>query len=157
MEDHTQPPKSSNSIIIGISVFVLIAIVTFTLTRDKTNSINNSQTPMTQTTTPTLTQNSQVADGTYQATGSYTSPAGPETIDISLTIIDGVITESTFVSNATNASSVKFQGMFGEGYKDVVIGQSITTLKLDKVSGSSLTPKGFNDAVDQILTQASQS
>lgn len=93
-------------------------------------------------------------DGTYTATGSYISPAGEETIDVSITLEGGVITASEFTGNATNEKSVTYQGLFASGYEDQIIGKMVNEVALDKVSGSSLTPKGFNDALDQIRTQA---
>jgi hypothetical protein len=50
--------------------------------------------------------------------------------------------------------SVQFEGMFADSYKPLVVGKSVDSINLDKVSGSSLTPKGFNDALDQIKSQA---
>lgn len=96
----------------------------------------------------------EYTDGTYSATGSYVSPAGEETVDVSITLEGGVITATEFTGNATNEKSINFQGLFASGYQDQVIGKRVDEVALDKVSGSSLTPKGFNDALDQIRTQA---
>lgn len=93
-------------------------------------------------------------DGVYTTTGNYTSPGGPETIDVTLTVEDGVIVDASVVSNAENPGSKMFQGKFIEGYKEFVIGQELADLSLSVVSGSSLTPKGFNDALEDIRTQA---
>ncbi|KXK09170.1 MAG: hypothetical protein UZ21_OP11001000228 [Microgenomates bacterium OLB22] len=49
------------------------------------------------------------------------------------------------------------QGLFAEGYKTQVVGKSIDELKLDVVNGSSLTPKGFEDALQKIKTEAAAS
>lgn len=93
-------------------------------------------------------------DGTYSTEGNYTSPGGPETIDVTLTIKDGVVTEADVVANATNPGSVMWQGKFVEGYKAEVIGKNLADLELSNISGSSLTPKGFNDALVEIRAQA---
>lgn len=93
-------------------------------------------------------------DGTYSATGMYQSPAGKEEIGISITLQNGVITDTTFTPKATNEVSIKLQGMFANGYKAVVVGKTLDEVKLDKVSGSSLTPKGWNDAIEKIKLEA---
>jgi uncharacterized protein with FMN-binding domain len=93
-------------------------------------------------------------NGSYEAMGHYTSPNGPETIDIKVTIKDGIITDTTAIPQATFPKSQNFQGLFTNGYKPLVVGKKLDEVKLDKVSGSSLTPKGFNDAIEQIKAQA---
>lgn len=93
-------------------------------------------------------------DGVYSAIGDYNSPAGLETIDVTLTVADGVVTDATVDANATNPGSKMWQGKFIEGYKEQVIGKKLSDLSLTKVSGSSLTPKGFNEALVEIRTEA---
>lgn len=111
------------------------------------------------TTTPVtapITTGSAVVykDGTYAVVGEYTSPAGAETIHVSLSIKDGIVTSSTVVGDAQNSISKRMQADFIANYKQFVIGKKISDLSLSKISGSSLTPKGFNDALVKIKTQA---
>jgi uncharacterized protein with FMN-binding domain len=94
-------------------------------------------------------------DGTYNATGKYNSPAGPETIEVTVTLKGDVVTDATVVSDATNTKSKFMQGMFIDNFKPQVIGKKIQDIHLTKVSGSSLTPIGFNDALTKIETKAS--
>lgn len=94
------------------------------------------------------------ADGTYAATGSYESPAGPETVGVSVTLADGLVTAVTVTPEATNPASQKFQNQFASGVADVVVGQPIDGLSVDAVSGSSLTPEGFNAALVEIAADA---
>lgn len=96
-------------------------------------------------------------DGTYAATGNYVSPAGPEEMDISLTLEDGVITDATFVGKAEHPTSVKMQTNFSEGFAAEVVGRPIDELSLTVVNGSSLAPKGFMDAVSKIQAEAAAS
>lgn len=103
-------------------------------------------------TTPVVIQSYK--DGTYSSTGEYTSPAGKEEVGVSLTLKNNIVTDVTFTPKATNEISVKLQTMFADGYKTLVVGKDINTVKLNKVSGSSLTPKGFNDAIEKIKLQA---
>lgn len=95
-------------------------------------------------------------DGTYKADGSYKIPEDnkSEAISISLTIKDGVVTDSTVSQKAADGKSVLYQEVFAAGYKELVVGKKLDTLKLDVVSGSSLTSGGFNEAVEKVKMQA---
>lgn len=93
-------------------------------------------------------------DGSYTAVGSYTSPAGGETVTLQVTLKDGIVIDSKVTPHATNAISVKMQTAFVSGFKQFVVGKKIAGIELSKVSGSSLTPKGFNDALAKIKVQA---
>lgn len=97
---------------------------------------------------------SSYKDGTYSATGNYVSPGGAREIEVSITIADGKITDSTFVGKAEDPQSKRFQGEFSQGYKAMIVGKNIDEVELTKVSGSSLTPQGFNDALTKIKTEA---
>ncbi|MBA4607765.1 MULTISPECIES: FMN-binding protein [Aeromicrobium] len=94
--------------------------------------------------------------GEYEATGSYTTPDGQtQSIDVEVTLAaDGTITELDADGNAEGGNSEQFQGKFESGIDAQVEGRKITDLDVDKVSGSSLTSGGFNDAIDQIIGQA---
>ncbi len=93
-------------------------------------------------------------DGTYNVVGKYTSPKGPEEIAIKLTLKDGKIADVVVTPKATFEASINWQTKFAGGVKAAVVGKSIADLKLDKVSGSSLTPQGFNDGLEQVRAQA---
>lgn len=104
--------------------------------------------------TPAAAEEPEYADGTYTATGSYESPAGPETVGVSITLADGMVSAVTVTPEATNPASQKFQTQFASGVADVVMGKPIEGLSVDTVSGSSLTPDGFNAAVAEIAADA---
>lgn len=101
-----------------------------------------------------IVQSEDLADGQYQATGSYKSPAGDEELGVTITIQDNIVTDASVDVVAENQVSIKMQTLFQEGFQEEVIGKNITEVELDKVNGSSLTSVGFNDAVDQIIEQA---
>lgn len=94
------------------------------------------------------------ADGTYTATGSYVSPGGQESIEVTLTLTSDVVSAVEVVSNADNPNSVRYQGEFISGIEDVVVGVPLDELEVDKVAGSSLTSGGFNQAVETIKGEA---
>ncbi len=99
---------------------------------------------------------SEYKDGTYKAVGNYVSPGGPREVNLTLTLKDGVVTDSVFQGLATDPTSKRFQGEFTEGYKPMVVGKNIDAIAITKVSGSSLTPKGFTDALEKIKVEAKE-
>ncbi len=177
MEDNspvTETPQSSakksgapvGMIAAGLVVLAVVGAVTYKInsmssstdsTETSTMAKADENTSTSASATPTSIQAANYKDGTYDVKGAYTSPAGPETIDVKLTLKDNKVTDAEVVSEATNPKSKFMQGAFISGYKDMVIGKNINDIHLEKVSGSSLTPKGFNDALEQIKTQAQSS
>ena len=123
----------------------------------------NTSAPTTPT-TPSKTTTPAVADttkrankyknGTYSATGNYNSPSGYESIGVSITIANDIVTASTVTPETNSRTSLRYQEAFVSGYKSYVIGKNIDTIVLDRVSGSSLTPAGFNNALDAIKSEA---
>jgi major membrane immunogen (membrane-anchored lipoprotein) len=100
------------------------------------------------------TGSSAYADGTYEADGTYQSPAGEESVGVSLTLADGKVTAVTVTPKATDSNSVRFQGEFQDGISSEVVGKGLDELEVSKVSGSSLTSGGFNAAVETIKAEA---
>lgn len=93
-------------------------------------------------------------DGTYDAEGTYQSPGGNESIKVSITLADDVVTEVTVTPEATSGNAAQYQKAFAGGIGDVVVGKNIDDLEVSKVSGSSLTSGGFNDALETIKADA---
>lgn len=152
-----------NKYIIPAAVVVIIAIAviatnSFSESSDKkiavsTPSVTVSQPSPTQPVDTPATHQAYPS-GTYEATGHYVSPGGPREVNVSVVLENGTITDATFVGLATDPTSMRFQGEFADNYKPMVIGKNIDEVSLTKVAGSSLTSKGFNDALNQIKEQA---
>jgi hypothetical protein len=118
-------------------------------------SVNIDTAVDTTTPIPAAEENtSEYTDGTYSATGSYTSPGGKESLPVTLTLENDVIVSVSVQTPATNPNSQKFQTIFAENFQTLVVGKNINEVNLTKVSGSSLAPKGFNDAVAKIRVEA---
>lgn len=101
-------------------------------------------------------ESSVYEDGTYSATGTYTSPAGPESIKVTLTVKDDVVTGVSVQPQASNEKSVNFQNLFATGISAQVVGKSLDEIGgFSSVNGSSLTPDGFDAALADIQAQAS--
>lgn len=94
-------------------------------------------------------------DGVYEAEGSYSNPGGLSTVKVEVTLADGVISVVKVTPEATNGTSKGFQQKFASGIAPAAVGKSIDELDISKVSGSSLTSQGFNQAIDQIKADAS--
>ena len=158
MEENPSVEPSKSTFPKAVIVIVLVVIVAlaggwYELNKNK----NASSVPKAiETATPTISikQASSYKNGSYTAVGGYISPGGQEEIGVSLILKDGVISEITVEPKATRPMSMKMQGMFSGNYKPMVIGKNIDEVTLDKVSGSSLSPKGFNDAITKIKEQA---
>ena len=110
---------------------------------------------------PELTNNSNVTaitavykNGEYTQSSGYLSPGGTEQIQVKLKLENDIIVDTAVEFKPTKSESVTFQEIFTQNYKQYVLGKNITEVILDKVSGSSLTPKGFNNALEKIKAQA---
>jgi uncharacterized protein with FMN-binding domain len=133
------------------------AASTSTPTAGSTATTPATELPSTTTTVTTADAVSEsaklYANGTYTAEGAYTSPMGAESITVTVTVDVGSVTAVTVVPHGTGASAV-WQGKFVSGVETVVLGKDLGELNLTNVSGSSLTPIGFNAAIEAIKAQA---
>ncbi|MDF1478292.1 FMN-binding protein [Leifsonia sp. H3M29-4] len=112
-------------------------------------------TPQTdQSTTPADTGAGTYADGTYTESANYQSPNGTETIDVTITLADDVITDVQVVGHGESPDSKHYQGEFIGGIDAIVVGKDIDSISVSKVAGSSLTSGGFNKAVEAIKLDA---
>lgn len=126
----------------------------------------SAQTPATQnsgqasTTSPSSSNaagtpaESTYKDGTYSADGTYTSPNGQEKVGVELTLAADKVSAVNITTHPSNPNTRKFQGEFASGISAQIVGKSIDELNVSKVAGSSLTSGGFNEAVDNIKSQA---
>lgn len=137
-------------------------------TTDNTAANTNSQVPsqaQTQTQAqvktkvpvkiPIVTKStSTYKDGTYNAQGTYDSPAGMEGIAVSVTLQNDVVVSSTVTNQAGDRTSSRYQDKFINNFQGYVVGKNIDSINLGVIGGSSLTPEGFNQALLKIKAQA---
>ena len=161
MEEQIQNTQANGTgkYILPTVVAALIVFAAIGLYYYRTNSTDASIQPGTMMQNqnrigPAMMQSGKYKRGTYSMTGNYISPGGPREVKVAIILTDGVITEATVEGTATDATSKRFQGEFVENFKPMVIGKNIDEVVLTKVAGSSLTPKGFNDALDKIKAAA---
>ena len=97
----------------------------------------------------------QFANGTYTVAASYFTPRRTKhDMDITLTIVDDVITAATITYDGEVASSPNHT-RFDEAYRAEVIGKPLEQVSLSRTGGASLTSAAFNEALVEIKTQAS--
>ena len=171
MEPQNQTPQASHTphkkigIVIGILVVFAVAFVAIfsghtsgdITAPDQTASTAVQTTPVETTTTGTSSRTASAStykDGTYTATGTYMSPGGQDHVGVTLTLASDIVTDVTVTPEPGDNESARYQNKFVSGYKQYVVGKNIADIHLTRVSGSSLTPIGFQDALTQIETQA---
>lgn len=156
--EKSKETSSIGKIALPIGVVVIIAIAAIALYTSQSGEVTQPAPQITQESqSPQDTQTAgttEYADGIFAATGNYVSPGGPREIGVTITLENGVITDSTFEGRAQDATSRRFQGEFADNYKQLIVGKSIDEVSLTKVSGSSLTPIGFTEALEEIKAQA---
>lgn len=158
--------KSQGKAVIGIIVaVVLVAAVTAVVVFSSRQSNNQGVTADNETAqtnqattsgsgTNNATTSGSYKDGTYSATGRYQTPGGSESIGVNVTIADGTITDASVTQRPISDEAHEYQAAFASGFKSQVVGKKINDVSLTRVAGSSLTPDGFNNAIDTIKTQA---
>lgn len=86
---------------------------------------------------------------------SYKNPSGEDAVGFTLSVdAMGTIVDAKTDILATNEISKKRQVAFAEGLPAAVKGKKLSELSsIDKVGGSSLTTKSFNDALATLKSQ----
>lgn len=164
--------KRISPAVISIIVVVLIAIAAgaaYAANSKNQSTTTSSETPTqtqstatasssdtTTSTTPATdtTSTHTYADGSYTATGSYTTPGGTESITITVTLSGNSVSDVSATGSASRGDSGEYQSRFLSGYKSQVVGKSIDSISLSRVAGSSLTSNGFNAALTKIRSEA---
>lgn len=167
MESNTTEPSALKKGIIGIVSVVAIAGIamyvsgskkeekvaeTSITTKEETKgqTANEGQKNELPLTKEELAKTTVYKNGIYTNKGTYTSPAGEEHVEVSITLTDDIITSATWKGEATNPGSIRWQGEFSKGFSAAVVGKKIDEVALTVVNGSSLTPKGFMDALQKV-------
>ncbi|MGO1345962.1 MAG: FMN-binding protein [Bifidobacterium psychraerophilum] len=101
------------------------------------------------------TDSGRYKDGTYAVKGEY-GPVGEDTIDVSVTVSSGLVSDVQVVGHPFTTISKKHQDAFIKAIPGVVKGKALKTLKVDKVAGASWTSEAFNKALEVAREQASE-
>ena len=165
--DNKKQKIIASFIVIFAVVMVTVGVSAYNGKQNATQSVDTvestsngtSTTPTTSSSTDTSSTDStstasSYKDGTYTASSSYYVPHGTETIDVTLTVQNGVVTNSSILNSESDRESARFQEDFTASYKSSVVGKSLSDIKLSFIAGASDTTDGFNEAVAKIQTQA---
>ncbi|MDB5167098.1 MAG: Hep Hag family protein [Candidatus Saccharibacteria bacterium] len=117
----------------------------------------SSQTATTSSTPSTASSSSSATykDGTYTANGSFYTPDGTEQIGVTLTLASNKITAVSIDSSSIySGTSAEYTDRFSSGISSVVVGKNIADVQVYRISGASLTPMGFNNALSAIENEA---
>ena len=156
------PQKKVNSAVISIIVIILIGAGAGILYAVNNNS-DDSDTTKTETTTSETTIEtgesgettvSTYEDGEHTATGSFSTPSGTESVTVTVTLENDIVTAVQADGSATGGNSAQYQEQFLENYESEVVGKDLDEVELDRVAGSSLTSNGFNAAIETIKNGA---
>jgi uncharacterized protein with FMN-binding domain len=154
----TGPPNNTKIAVtvavLLIAVLMVAGIKAFAAKDDTSTDATNASAKQSSANSSSDSSSASYKDGTYSATGSYDSPGGTEKITISVTLKDDTISDTSATAGATNHDGEEYQERFISGYKSLVVGKPIDAVKLSRVSGSSLTSQGFNEAIGAIKDQA---
>jgi hypothetical protein len=151
-------PKSSGPLIGALAAAIVVAIgIVGALSRHFSTSGNSSDvvaTPSASAPADASPTQTSYKDGTYSEAGSYSTPGGIERITVTLTVAGGVVTAADLTQQVVSGTAQQYQSQFAAGYKTYVVGKSIDSISLTRVSGSSLTPAGFMNALAAIKKDA---
>lgn len=143
--------------IIGVIAIGLIAIggtaAAIVLNKQTNTAPSSTTTTSSSNNTTSSTSGTAYKNGSFSANGSYRTPGGTETVSVSVTLKDDVITSVSVTGNG-RGDSAEYQSMFKSSVSSLTVGKDIDDIKLSRVSGSSLTSTGFNSALDTIKTEA---
>jgi len=99
-------------------------------------------------------QASPYRDGAYTVVGHYETPGGSETIGVTLTLANGLVSDAAVQVDALSPTARQFQDQFASRYAVQVVGRDLSTVNVSRVAGASLTSVGFNRAVAEIKAAA---
>lgn len=157
-------PVIRNTAMIGASTAIALLAAGCTTaaseaTKENGNAKASSSTATTESSSSSSSStasssSSDYKDGTYSASGDYTSPGGHQSVGVKVTLKDGVISAVTVTPGATDSQSKQFQTDFAENVSSQVVGKSIDKADVSVVASSSLTSEGFNEALAKIAEEA---
>jgi len=151
---------ATGAAVAGLSAVGLLAgcaaVATVPVTTPTASETASSTASATASAAPSATAeaDSTYVDGTYSADGDYQSPNGAESVTVTVTVEDDIVTAVEVVGHATGGNSKQFQSQFASGIATEVVGMPLDEVEVSRVAGSSLTSGGFNAAIDAIQAEA---
>ncbi len=154
----TTPLRTKTALVTlaGIGLIGTLAGCSGTASADGTTSSGGSSQSSANTgsTGATTTSKAAYKDGDYSEQGTYASPGGTELISVSLTLKSNLVTALTVKTVKADPTATQYEAMFEAGIDKIVVGKNLNSLNVTRVSGSSLTSQGFDDALTKIKADA---
>lgn len=151
-QEQTKGSGGSKFLFAGAAVVALAVVAGLIFWKPKDENVTLSE--VNGSNSGQISERKEYADGTYSALGSYISPAGEENVYVTLVLEGNLIKDASVEVRAENPGSKMMQEAFAAGFKTEVVGKNIDEVSLVVVNGSSLTPKGFMDALSKIKMEA---
>jgi uncharacterized protein with FMN-binding domain len=152
MNNQTYKPNNAPKIIAGgmVSVAVMAAVLFFLIDHSHTTQAGVTATP----TTTAVDANSTYKGGTYTASADYSVPRDTNTIGVTLTVKNGLITTVSTQDSYGDRESERYISNFKSSISQAIVGKSLQAAGVSRLSGASETSTGFNTALQAILSQA---
>jgi uncharacterized protein with FMN-binding domain len=90
----------------------------------------------------------------YSANVSYDVPENNETLALTISISNGLVTDVNVSQSKTGRKSANYQTNFEKSYKQFVIGKQLKDINLSRVGGASITTNAFMEAIKAVQKQA---
>ena len=92
-----------------------------------------------------------IADGNYEQNVTYSSPAGDDIVDISISVLNNTITSVSLKPTHAAPISENFIKNYNQSIQSLVVGKKIDQINLPhNVAGSSLTNAAFKQYLSQL-------
>lgn len=143
--------------VIGVKVFSTNADQTTQTTSSVTSSTSSGSGTSSSTNSATdssSSSNATYADGTYSATVSYQVPRGNNSLTATVTISGGEIASVDTANSYNDRESEWYINDFESSLSSDATGESLASYSPSRIGGASLTTWAFNDALDQIRSDA---
>lgn len=113
------------------------------------------ETPVTPA--PDQSSDSDYNNGSYTAAADYSTPEGQERIGVTATLANDIVTAISIDDSAVySREAQEYVALFSSGVASQVVGKNVDEVYLTRVSGSSLTSSGFNQALEMIKNEAAR-
>jgi len=94
-------------------------------------------------------------NGNYSYEVSYATPPGVTPLTANFTLENDMITAVSLAGNPQHQTSIQYQKLIQDELNTLIVGQDYEMVAAlpNKVAGSSLTPGGFNKALEQLQAE----
>lgn len=143
--------------VFGVASFAFIATTktNFKPSDKLVINIDSDSNSKPQTQTLTIPESKPTASSViYSANVSYNVPENNETLALTISVSNGIVSDVNIVQSKTGRKSANYQTNFEKSYKQFVIGKQLKDINLSRVGGASITTNAFMEAIKAVQKQA---